>query len=101
MELFIDEMHWLGLTSIAAKKGVAVDVVVGAVFEHFLTKLGEIVPEERDNPIRVDVQLEPVREDKQFFDALLEERGRLQDDRDIAATITEEDKFGFDWHGMK
>jgi len=100
VDLIIDEQHWLGLTALAAKKGVVIDTLVGAIFEHFLIKLEEIVPGERDNPVRADVQLEPVRDDKQFYNALLTERETMQEDRKIAATITDEDTYKFDWHGI-
>jgi len=101
VSLIMDETHWIALTSLAAKKNVVIDTLVGAVLEMFLIKVGELVIEERDNPLKVEVQLEPVRDDPDFYEALLEEREIKIRDQEIAESITDEDRFGFDWHGVK
>lgn len=101
VDLYIDESHWLALLSLATKKSVAVDTLVGAILEHFLCKVGELKAlAPRENPIKVDVQLEPIREDKQLYDDLLEEREMAKENKNIAGNITEEDTLKFNWHDL-
>lgn len=98
VELFVDELHWLKLTEVAAEKGVIVDKLVGAVFEGVLVRLGKIERGEvGDSPIKVEVTLEPVREDKQFFDALVTERSTADRHKNIAQSVSELDLADMDW----
>ena len=100
-EVFVDELHWIKLTEIAAEKQTSVDKVWGAILEHSLVKLGKIKYEDHsDSIIKCEVTLEPVREDKQFFDALLVEREQRERDQYIASHIDEEEEADFDWGGV-
>ena len=98
VELFVDELHWLKLTEVATEKGVVVDKLMGAIIEGVLVKLGKIERGEvGDSPIKLEVTLEPVREDKQFFDALVTERSTADRHKNLAKSVSDLDLEDMDW----
>ena len=100
-QVFIDEVHWICLTSLAREKSISPDQLLGTILEHVFVKLGRIdLGEERVNPFKVEIQIEPIREDKSFLEALVTEREGLEEDRQQASLITAEDRAQLNWHGM-
>ena len=100
-QIFIDETHWLCLTALAKEKGVSPDFLLGVILEGCFVKLGKIeVDTPKESPLKVEVTLEPVREDKGFLDALTKDRDSLVRDRELAESVTPEDKAMIGWGNM-
>ena len=97
---YIDEYHWAALAELAAEKRVSTDFMLGVILEYSLLKLGKIeVSEPKENPLKVEITLEPVREDAVFLDALVTERTGLEADQKVADAILG-GETSFDWHNL-
>lgn len=98
VELFLDELYWLKMTELAAEKGVIVDKLFNAVIEGFLFRVGKIQYDEvGDAPVKVEVTLEPIREDKPFFDSLVTIRDDNSRNKRIADTVSDLELDDMEW----
>ena len=102
-QLFIDEVHWICLTSLAAQKEVSPDYLLGAILEACFKKLNMLDEHvKQDNPIKVELTLEPIREDRHFMDALLKERQLLDKERNMEERmVTPEAKSKLGWDTLE
>jgi hypothetical protein len=99
VEVFIDELHWMKLTEVAAEQRVSVDLLIGTIFETVLINLKKIkVGDVGDGMTKVQGTCEPLRKDPVFFDALVTDKETQVFDREVASMlITPEDEDEFNW----
>jgi hypothetical protein len=99
VDLFMDELHWIKLTELAREKSVTPDKLLGAILEHFLIRMKKIEPGQiSESAVKADITLEPIREDKAFFEALETQRAHENRDRQKAETVIHPQELEeFDW----
>ncbi len=98
LEWYVDELYAIKLMEVASEKGVIVDKLLNAILEGFLLKLGKISPGDMgDSPVKVEVTVEPIRNDKPFFEALLTDRDANKRNKSVADRVSELELEDMDW----
>lgn len=98
LEWYVDELYAIKLMEVATERGVIVDKLLNAILEGFLLKLGKISRDEvGDSPVKVEVTLEPIRNDRPFFDALVVDRDANKRHKNLADKVSELELEDMDW----